>query len=387
MDKSALDRMHADAAELRSAISELLMHAKTEIYFAKSTGPFNMPEQQRVRWSPLTLDGRRSQSRASRLLGAFEHNLCYLLRRPPDDPSVKFRCLTLRSAIELSTCPPGVDIYRDAFGHAPHELAELLKLIDGAEDTGVRSIIVPDTSYLLNYPNFNDWVFAEREPVVVVLVPEVLRELDRHHKSGTPANRARVRKIRKQLKKHRQSDSLLAGVEVVEGRITVRVSAEEPTPQEFPPGLRSESADDTIIASATELMRTHVRARVAIATDDLLMTFKAEAHHVSVVNPVVEESDKEQTESQSGGEPGRSPFEERVDAELQKAYRKHGRDPWGRHEFYAVLKEEVDELWEAIRSDAPTEDVLAEAAQIACVCRRYAETEDRYRGPHPEVPA
>jgi hypothetical protein len=77
----------------------------------------------------------------------------------------------------------------------------------------------------------------------------------------------------------------------------------------------------------------------------------------------------------------RDGFLKRVAAELDRAYSKHGRDPWGRHEFYGVLKEEVDELWDAIKSDLPMEDVLSEVAQIACVCLRYVETGDRYRGP------
>ena len=31
---------------------------------------------------------------------------------------------------------------------------------------------------------------------------------------------------------------------------------------------------------------------------------------------------------------------------LGHAYRTHGRLPWGRHEFYGILKEEIDELWD-----------------------------------------
>jgi hypothetical protein len=75
---------------------------------------------------------------------------------------------------------------------------------------------------------------------------------------------------------------------------------------------------------------------------------------------------------------------DRVQDALAHAYEKHGKDSWGRHEFYAILKEEVDELWDSIKGDEPMENVLAEAAQIACVCLRYLETGDRYRGPHPE---
>lgn len=75
-----------------------------------------------------------------------------------------------------------------------------------------------------------------------------------------------------------------------------------------------------------------------------------------------------------------------IDAELAHAYKKHGAPAWGRHEFYAILKEEVDELWGAIRVDAPQEEVLKELTQVAAMCFRYLETGDRYRGPHPDIP-
>ena len=78
-------------------------------------------------------------------------------------------------------------------------------------------------------------------------------------------------------------------------------------------------------------------------------------------------------------------FDDHVSAELRHAFAKHGREPWGRHEFYGILREELDELWDAIKSDAPTEDVLRELFQVAAVCRRYYVTGDRYLGEHPEI--
>lgn len=68
----------------------------------------------------------------------------------------------------------------------------------------------------------------------------------------------------------------------------------------------------------------------------------------------------------------------RIGNELDRAYAKHGAAQWGRHEFYAVLKEEVDELWDAIKDDEPQERVLAELVQVAAMCFRYYETGDRY---------
>ena len=67
-----------------------------------------------------------------------------------------------------------------------------------------------------------------------------------------------------------------------------------------------------------------------------------------------------------------------VEEELDAAYKKHGREPWGRHEFYGILKEEVDELWDAIKADRLPEEVFEELIQVAAMCLRYAETGNRY---------
>ncbi len=68
----------------------------------------------------------------------------------------------------------------------------------------------------------------------------------------------------------------------------------------------------------------------------------------------------------------------RICSELDRAYEKHGSQQWSRHEFYAILKEEVDEMWDAIKEDASQEDVQAEAIQIAAMVFRYLETGDKY---------
>jgi NTP pyrophosphatase (non-canonical NTP hydrolase) len=75
-------------------------------------------------------------------------------------------------------------------------------------------------------------------------------------------------------------------------------------------------------------------------------------------------------------------FMNRILGELDRAYAKHGAEPWSRHEFYAVLLEEVDELWDAIKADETNDHVIAEAVQVAAMCFRYAETrhaETRHR--------
>ena len=83
--------------------------------------------------------------------------------------------------------------------------------------------------------------------------------------------------------------------------------------------------------------------------------------------------------------PAHHQFVDAVSREIESAYKKHGREPWGRHEFYAILKEEIDEVWDAIRFDQAQEALLAEIVQVVAMCIRYYETGDRYRGKHPSL--
>lgn len=70
--------------------------------------------------------------------------------------------------------------------------------------------------------------------------------------------------------------------------------------------------------------------------------------------------------------------------ELDRAYAKHGCAPWSRHEMYAILLEEVDELWDAVKANEPDARVYAELVQVAAMCLRYAETHPPHAEPEKE---
>jgi hypothetical protein len=60
-----------------------------------------------------------------------------------------------------------------------------------------------------------------------------------------------------------------------------------------------------------------------------------------------------------------------VEKEYLHAIAKHG--PFNsRHEAYAVILEELDELWDEIKKQSPdTQHMSKEAAQVACVAIRF----------------
>lgn len=66
-------------------------------------------------------------------------------------------------------------------------------------------------------------------------------------------------------------------------------------------------------------------------------------------------------------------FREMVRVELEAARSKHPSKLNSRHEAYAVILEELDELWHEIKGDSKPERLLAELVQVAAMCQRMAE--------------
>jgi hypothetical protein len=66
----------------------------------------------------------------------------------------------------------------------------------------------------------------------------------------------------------------------------------------------------------------------------------------------------------------RTEAQKMIDRALDHALGKHRRKFASAHEGYAVLLEEVEELWEAIRHDRPA-DAAREAAQVGAMAQRF----------------
>ncbi len=67
-------------------------------------------------------------------------------------------------------------------------------------------------------------------------------------------------------------------------------------------------------------------------------------------------------------------FRGAVRNELDRAYAKHGSQYWSKHEFWGIILEEIDELWDDIKTDADPDMVMKELVQVAAMCLRFAET-------------
>ena len=66
-----------------------------------------------------------------------------------------------------------------------------------------------------------------------------------------------------------------------------------------------------------------------------------------------------------------------IQKEAQRVEEKYQRDYSSHHEFYAVLLEEVQEVWDEIKKKNPDKSKLRkEVIQIGSVCLRYYEQID-----------
>ena len=78
--------------------------------------------------------------------------------------------------------------------------------------------------------------------------------------------------------------------------------------------------------------------------------------------------------SQTDKDLARTRFLKLISDEVDRAIKKHGDDQWKRHEFYGIILEEVEEMWDAIKGDDSDEHLLEEMVQVAAMCLRFAET-------------
>jgi NTP pyrophosphatase (non-canonical NTP hydrolase) len=67
-------------------------------------------------------------------------------------------------------------------------------------------------------------------------------------------------------------------------------------------------------------------------------------------------------------------FQKWVEKELARARSKHPEKQTSLHEGYGVLLEEVDEVWDLVKSQAPSKDsLLKELIHVAAMAQRFAE--------------
>lgn len=147
-----------------------------------------------------------------------------------------------------------------------------------------------DTNVLLHYRRLEeiDWLnLSKSKEVVIVLCPVVIRELDQH-KISHPQSKIRKRAQEIIASLHHKLSSEES--DIIRHGVQLEFVAEEPSIDFGKYGLRSEIADDWLIASVIELRRRHPTDEIKIVSADLGLSIKAKAQSIKVLRPF--ETDK-----------------------------------------------------------------------------------------------
>ena len=184
----------------------------------------------------------------------------------------------LEAPVDLSSSADGPGA-ADAGGAADRvraSLAAQMHLLDGilGEETMDELWLVPDTNALLMNPALEEW--EGDEPATIVIVPQVMRELDRHKlHHPNPDIQDRARKLVRRFEEFSRRGDTLEEAVPLSGRLTYRDEVVDADMRTTLPWLRADNADDRILASVLELRWHHPHRSITLVTEDQLLRGKA----------------------------------------------------------------------------------------------------------------
>jgi hypothetical protein len=162
-----------------------------------------------------------------------------------------------------------------------------LRIIESAVAEGaVCVVLVPDTNALIRQPELGTYrAVARKDEFTVVLVPTVLKELDKLKMTHRdPDFRKKVDSVITRIKGLRGQGNLTEGV-TVHKTIKVKSVAKEPDFSHAFEWLDRGNDDDRLIASVLEVQRQQPGAVVVIVSADINLQNKAEAACLPYAEP------------------------------------------------------------------------------------------------------
>ena len=230
-------------------------------------------------WAPLTDEGLTLRSRAYQQYDRFFGILYALLRDQPSPTreSLQEADQIIRGAINQDQGPHHEnleEILADVATALTGQL-NLLRVLIGTSPG--PAAYVPDTNALLFNPDLEDWSLPDVTRFRLVLLPTVVRELDRlkvEHRN--PDLRQKAEGLIRRIKGYRQRGSLTEGVPLKRPVSTLISIAVEPNMKDSLPWLDPTNDDDRILAGFLEVVRRFIDCPVILLTRDLNLQNKAE---------------------------------------------------------------------------------------------------------------
>jgi hypothetical protein len=271
--------LHRTAADLRRDLEALLAKADVRERYAPSSpiisgDPWCWSFNEALRAERLELRARYTEwvEIAERQVGKLN---------PEALPEFDRHSPVVLSPLNLADSGPGPgsDLPQEAATRvleAFDDIVKALRSVVGDAGTPSRSEapwLVPDTNALLKAPTLSDW--AAKGAGTLILVPQVLRELD-HHKQHhrVESVKEKAQKLHRQFNDFERRGDTTVGVKIADQLMFREIAVDAPVKESLS-WLRSNHADDQLLASVLDLAWRHPQAAITLVTEDRALLNKA----------------------------------------------------------------------------------------------------------------
>ncbi|MBX3393169.1 MAG: hypothetical protein KF787_11030 [Phycisphaeraceae bacterium] len=285
--KTVADKLADDCVALKAMLRDLIENHSALKHWEDDPHSSVVVIGAQNDWQPLSVDGRRLQSRLVQEHKHYFAVLAVLVSGLTEDAKSELREHEerVRAIIEQTRSEwegSKSKVLKDGLDALDASQALLSRLYS----TEGEWLVVPDTNALIAAPNVEGWGFEGADRFTLVLTPTVLKELDGLKVGGRNEDlRNKIKSITNRLKEYLRRGDAAVGVPIVRDRIMLRSVATEPRVEQSLPWLDSSNADDRFLASVIEIMRQHVRSRVGIVSEDINMLNKANLARIPVWEP------------------------------------------------------------------------------------------------------
>jgi PIN domain-containing protein len=274
------------ASELEAALNALLDHSSIR-YSDINSGSSDVfvvgwnPH----RWNALAGPGQYALGEARRLAEMWKEHAGKAIDVGAPERAREFeqrgasvgRVLRISDGASDGAPASTIDGVRGAVSRALSQQRELLADLPTAHGTGGR-LFVPDTNSLIYQPAIEGWRLAGEDPCIVVLVPQVIRELDELKLREGSVGDAATTMINK-LKEYGRRGETLTGVPL-KGKTQLREVAIDADMANTLSWLKAGHEDDELLASVLELKWRDLSADVVLITRDRNLQNKARVARV-----------------------------------------------------------------------------------------------------------
>jgi len=289
---TVVDKIRSKGLLIRNLLQELQTHSSIERWYNPQRSDQMVWAGSPFKWN-LDDGGRQIQANVLEQYRRFHSLVSALLSQQPRDTledlkQADAQILEIIEQKEGPYTPEARKHFDRALGAIEVEIGLLDRLYGQADET---PILIPDTNALIFNPDIEKWKFDRVPRFVIVLVPGVTSDLDKFKLNHRVENvRTKSEKLIRQIKEYRRrataaNRTLEQGASLISGVSEIRSIAVEPQMNASLPWLDPTNADDKILASVIEVMRTNPRSPVFLVTRDFNLQNKADLAGVSFLEP------------------------------------------------------------------------------------------------------